>query len=962
MSAERSQRGWDRRQIVIKVLRLSVACLSLFFGARGSRAQTGAPEGPPTLTSQLLKEDAQVLAQAAREKGDSVQGAILFSQKEFNCVGCHAQGAKDLLGPDLTKVRSDSTASPVSDSYFVESILSPSKVIHPEFQSVTLLLLDGRIIRGRVIEQDEKRMVIRDTSEASRLVSIGRAQIDQQKVDVKSAMPEGLANQLADRQAFLDLVKYVMELSATGSESGPIPVSALTGGKQPDDLIRGLVLLETRGCTQCHAPIKDRSALRHSGVIAAPDLKSAASRIDPSYLRRFIADPHEVKPGTRMPNVMGHLDPAAKQVAAMAISTYLRSLTDQSFERQAIDMDAAKRGEAWFHAVGCVACHAPRDSQGREKDMSDSVPLGDLSAKYSTVSLASFLRDPHAVRPSGEMPNMQLSHWESVDLANYLLQDASKAPVTSESVVAEDLGSENEQVAEGRRYFKELGCVQCHSHGESSPPPKAKSLATLDLSRGCLSSDSGSWPAYHLDPAQVKILRLAIENLSQPLTDAQRISLTLTSLRCYACHQRDGVGGIPDDRDSYFATSNQNLGPQGRIPPTLTRVGAKLKPKWLRQVLVSGRSIRPYMMTRMPQYEAAHVTELLELLPKVDVLPKVELKAPADRKEFKKIGTELVGKDGLNCIACHTFQEKDAQTMPAVDLTEMAERLKPDWFYHYMRAPQTMSLNTVMPSFWPGGKAIRDEILDGEVDQQISAVWEYLQDGRQARVPRGLRFEPIELLATEDRAVMLRRSYRGIGKRGIGVGYPLGVNVAFDAEQLRIGTLWKGKFADPGGVWRGQGHGTVRPLGSELVQFRSGPELDEAETPWIVDEGRPPHHRFTGYFLDNQARPTFTYRWKNIAVEDSIVDEEGEVSGETRLTRTVTFDAPQPNDQLVFRLRAVEPMSESSDSEVRVGSKLVIRTDHGHPGEVVHTDEGDEFRIPLRLPRGKSKLILQYKW
>ena len=159
--------------------------------------------------------------------------------------------------------------------------------------------------------------------------------------------------------------------------------------------------------------------------------------------------------------------------------------------------------------------------------------------------------------------------------------------------------------------------------------------------------------------------------------------------------------------------------------------------------------------------------------------------------------------------------------MPGVDLTEMAERLHKEWFFQYMRSPQAISPNTVMPSFWPGGKAIRKEILDGDTDQQIGAVWEYLQDGRQARVPRGLRREPIELLASEGHAAMLRRSYQGIGKRGIGVGYPGGVNLAFDAEQLRLAMIWKGKFADPAGVWRSQGHGTVRPLGSELIRFEA---------------------------------------------------------------------------------------------------------------------------------------------
>ena len=63
---------------------------------------------------------------------------------------------------------------------------------------------------------------------------------------------------------------------------------------------------------------------------------------------------------------------------------------------------------------------------------------------------------------------------------------------------------------------------------------------------------------------------------------------------------------------------------------------------------------------------------------------------------------------------------------------------------------------------------------------------------------------------------MLRRSYEGIGKRGIGVGYPGGVNLAFDAEQMRLAMIWKGKFVDPSGAWYGQGNGNVRAMGQTL--------------------------------------------------------------------------------------------------------------------------------------------------
>ena len=47
-------------------------------------------------------------------------------------------------------------------------------------------------------------------------------------------------------------------------------------------------------------------------------------------------------------------------------------------------------------------------------------------------------------------------------------------------------------------------------------------------------------------------------------------------------------------------------------------------------------------------------------------------------------------------------------------------------------------------------------ILGGDANQQIESLWQYLIDGRQARTPKGLVQERIELVAT-DEAVMLRR-------------------------------------------------------------------------------------------------------------------------------------------------------------------------------------------------------------
>ncbi|MEM7395862.1 MAG: c-type cytochrome, partial [Verrucomicrobiota bacterium] len=64
-----------------------------------------------------------------------------------------------------------------------------------------------------------------------------------------------------------------------------------------DDRLKGLVLFDELNCTACHeAPASGRKA---------PRLAQAGGRLNPAYVERFIADPHGVKPGTLMPDVMG---------------------------------------------------------------------------------------------------------------------------------------------------------------------------------------------------------------------------------------------------------------------------------------------------------------------------------------------------------------------------------------------------------------------------------------------------------------------------------------------------------------------------------------------------------------------------------------------------------------------------------------------------------------------------------
>jgi putative heme-binding domain-containing protein len=920
---------------------LVLGCLSL--AVNSALAQT--------LSEKLKSETTESLVIAARERGSAVRGAVLFPLQKIGCANCHAPGNDRLLGPDLTKL-----GDSVTDTQLVESLLHPSKVIRKGFETVTVVTNAGQTVSGRIIENSPKQLVLRETTDRRELVTIRKSDIDQVVQNKTSSMPANLVDQLKDRGQFLDLVRYLTEISSTGTSQAKRKHSQ--GGRVISEALQGFVLLKEFNCSACHQDAANTGSL---AAKQAPKLSWSAGRIDPRHIEQFLTSPHTVKPGTTMPNILAsHPDVSRKQIVT-ELTHYVVSLSDRSFERQKLDAQAAKRGRELFHTVGCVACHSPRGDDGAELRPDTSVRLGRIEQKYNVDGLVELLENPHVVRPSGRMPNMQLTHWEATDIANYLL--SRKLPDQSQTTRTADgqFKLDASLAKKGETHFKQLGCVQCHGVNDADRKPRSIPLADARLDKGCLSTDVGAWPQFGMNKKQRHLIRTALTDRPTRLDAQQQISTTLTAFRCLNCHQRDELGGVSAERNPHFQTTNPNLGPQGRIPPTLTGVGAKLNPTWMRQVLVSGRSIRPYVKTRMPQYGAENVGHLVDLFQQVDQLPEIEFAKFKDQKEIRKVGAEMAGTGGLNCIVCHTFQLKQAANMPAVDLTEMAERLQKKWFYHYMRDPQSLSLNTVMPSFWPGGRAMRKDILDGDTNTQVEALWQYLLDGRQARTPRGLIREPLELLAT-DEAVMLRRSYPGIGKRGIGVGYPNQINLAFDAEQMRLAMIWKGKFADPGGVWRSQGHGRVRPLGTDLIQFAPGPDLDDANSPWTVDEGRPPQHRFKGYSLDEKRRPKFNYQFADISVEDYSVDTV-DSSNRPFIRRTLTLqsDSSKPQD-VVFRAATGKTITLEGDGVYQVDSSLRIRVYENRNASIVDHASGKQLRIPLQIEDKPSTLILEYRW
>ena len=695
--------------------------------------------------------------------------------------------------------------------------------------------------------------------------------------------------------------------------------------------IAGAVLLSELGCAACHSTTQASFAAK-----TGPDLSVVGARVNGVHLRRFIASPSGVKPGTTMPDVLAHLPEAERVGAANELAHFLASL-GKPLAAAPPEAAAVERGRKLYHSVGCVACHSP------EKSLPGSVPLGPLAEKYTLASLTAFLQDPLAARPSGRMPDCHLEHFEAEDIANYLLREQEAATEVFQPDAA--------LAARGKVLFTQHRCDACHSTGEKVAPPALPGLSKVRAGEGCLSEQRGAWPHYPLSATQRAAMQAALADGARAWEPAAMVQFTLTRLNCIACHQRDELGGVATTRSEYFTGSEESLGEQGRIPPPLTGVGAKLKSPWLREVVANGAGVRPSMNTRMPKFGAAHTEPLVAWLKQIDALPPAKFERVPRAAKPDNVGRELAGTKGLNCIACHTFRGRKA-AIGGPELTTMTERLEESWFHHFLAQPQRFAPLTVMPGFWPDGKSPLPDVLGGDPGQQRDALWQFLSRGPEAGEPAGLVLEPL-VLEVRDEAVIVRRAFPGIGKRGIGVGYPGGINLAFDAAQMRLASVWSGGFIEASGLWRGQGSGQARILGKDTVNFPPGPAfavLDSPAAAWPALDATPGKSPFTfkGYTLDAQQRPTFRYVAGDFAVEDVFI-ERRDVAGKPFLERTLKIAAPSAG--LHFRVAVEKLIEPRGANEFAIGKNLLIRL----PATPLLRD-ADSAKELLLLVRGDLKL------
>jgi putative heme-binding domain-containing protein len=239
---------------------------------------------PPPLHQQLAREPAADLAKAARERGDPGRGAALFFQPALTCARCHDAEAGTQLGPDLA------AGKDVTAEYLVESVLFPSRAVKKGYETVTVTTADDRTVTGLVAAETADAITLLDPAANGKRVVVAKSDVVRRAAGTQSLMPDGLANLLSDRQQFLDLVRYLIEVAEQGPararELRPAQTALVIPEYEKDldhaGLIRGLddkafrrgEAIYTRVCANCHGTKDQPGSLPTSPRFAAHVFKN----------------------------------------------------------------------------------------------------------------------------------------------------------------------------------------------------------------------------------------------------------------------------------------------------------------------------------------------------------------------------------------------------------------------------------------------------------------------------------------------------------------------------------------------------------------------------------------------------------------------------------------------------------------------------------------------------------------
>jgi cytochrome c2 len=504
---------------------------------------------------------------------------------------------------------------------------------------------------------------------------------------------------------------------------------------------RGRELFAMQHCGKCHQSESPMGAdPMPEWQEIAPLLINPGDRLQEDWLRAWLSAPHTLRPGTTMPQLFDPKKPESAQNIA-DLAAFLSSMKSGTKGESAVTDEATiLAGGAHFHKLGCAACHTRPDQETPDLE-NKRIPLRHVAAKFQPGALASFLKAPNAYAPHRGMPDFKLSDEEIRSLSAFLTAK-SKTPLPAQPALTGD-------ATRGKEVAAAHHCFYCHA-GLPTPQtltvPSLQKIFAADWStKGCVApaEKRGAAPVLHL--AENDRVALIAFHARGPESlgihdKAEAAERKFHSLRCDACHARDGLPALLDrvhaetqSLTAHIAGANEKLD-QSR--PHMTFIGEMLQSSFTQSIIAGNLDSkpRPWLDMRMPAY-SAHATSLSDGFARLHGIDPTEKTTHASDPTLVALGKDLVSADkGFGCTTCHGLEKTPptaAFEVQGLYFEHAVQRLRREWYDRWMDNPSSVTPGTKMPQYAPGGES-PNPALNGNAADQFNAIWHYLQSVKKS--------------------------------------------------------------------------------------------------------------------------------------------------------------------------------------------------------------------------------------
>jgi len=383
-------------------------------------------------------------------------------------------------------------------------------------------------------------------------------------------------------------------------------------------------------CSSCHAVQNEAGNL--VGGDFGPELTRVGAKVDSKWLARWLSNPHDYEPSTRMPHY--RLDD--KQIGLL--SGFLLNKKDADFlanvKLQPSDKEGVARGRKLVIEYGCAGCHqingiAPPQNFGPSLSHVGNKPLSQVvfisgMEKSLPAYIAAKVGNPRSFAAGLKMPKFSLGDGQVDSLVTALLAQTDRADgLPKDLIISSSHATKYHPGGDAGRLMEDLHCLSCHSiNGNGGDMAPDLTFEGSAVQRAWLEDFMKNpntlrpalirrMPKFNLNPAEVKTISDYILSAYQgpgfdaatldthtlsPEAAARGKQLFYSKFACQSCH----IADYQNDK--------------GYVGPALAGVGNRLTPAWVFKWLKNPNALRQGTLMPNPNVRDDEARDLTAFL------------------------------------------------------------------------------------------------------------------------------------------------------------------------------------------------------------------------------------------------------------------------------------------------------------------------------------------------------------